>query len=244
MHMIAVIGLAVCCAYAQAGGLSAADKQIILDEHNAIRARVANGQERDASGKTQPTAANMQKLVWDDEVARTAQDYIGSVCAMQHDPNNHKYGENIAAGSSGYYNFKQLVQMWESELTKSPGRLSYTPEAYQFGDGTGHYSQVVWAESSKLGCGTCTGNGMTYLLCRYSPAGNMMGGVMYKVGSKCSGCGSKQSCDNGMCTGAQDCVDKINDGYSCKGFKSSGYCDGGAYESYVRSNCAATCGAC
>eukprot|EP00111_Clytia_hemisphaerica_P015714 TCONS_00046413-protein len=45
--------------------------------------------------------------------------------------------------------------------------------------GTGHFTQVVWKESTKLGCGAAKAsrNGMEgyYVCCRYSPAGNMMG---------------------------------------------------------------------
>ena len=40
-----------------------------------------------------------------------------------------------------------------------------------FNGATGHFTQVVWKESVKLGCGYSG----SYITCRYCPAGNMMG---------------------------------------------------------------------
>ena len=45
-------------------GLSQSDKDTILAKHNELRSKVANGKQ---SG--QPPAANMKKMVWDEELA-------------------------------------------------------------------------------------------------------------------------------------------------------------------------------
>ena len=54
-----------------------AEKQAIVDEHNSLRSKVALGNELrsfNASGsQPQPPASNMRKLVWDDDLAITAQ---------------------------------------------------------------------------------------------------------------------------------------------------------------------------
>ena len=42
----------------------------------------------------------------------------------------------------------------------------------------GHYTQVVWATSTKLGCGVSTCAGLTYghtIVCDYAPGGNISG---------------------------------------------------------------------
>merc|ERR1711909_149425 len=49
-------------------GLDDATKKILLDKHNELRQKVASGGEAG-----QPGAANMRKLVWDDELATIAQ---------------------------------------------------------------------------------------------------------------------------------------------------------------------------
>jgi hypothetical protein len=37
----------------------------------------------------------------------------------------------------------------------------------------GHYAQMVWRGTTRIGCGLAHGQGQEYLVCRYSPAGNV-----------------------------------------------------------------------
>ena len=49
-------------------------KKIMVDEHNRLRAIVARGEEtRGVGNQPQPSASNMMEVVWDDELALTAQ---------------------------------------------------------------------------------------------------------------------------------------------------------------------------
>ena len=50
-----------------------ADKDAVVDAHNQLRARVANGLETLGVGGGQPSAANMRQMVWSDELATVAQ---------------------------------------------------------------------------------------------------------------------------------------------------------------------------
>ena len=50
------------------------------------------------------------------------------------------------------------------------------------GGSAGHYTQLVWAETGRLGCGTVYyGQGMlsNNLVCNYAIGGNMMGASVY-----------------------------------------------------------------
>ena len=72
----------------------------------------------------------------------------------------------------------------------------------RFALNTGHYTQVVWADTYKVGCGFTAykaSNGWydKYYVCNYGPTGNRRGGSMYKTGSACSKCSG--ACDNGLC---------------------------------------------
>ena len=54
---------------------SQAVKDAIVDKHNELRAKVANGKEKRGVNGRQPKASNMRKLVWNDELAEVAQRY-------------------------------------------------------------------------------------------------------------------------------------------------------------------------
>ena len=57
-----------------ARGLTKEQKAEILQKHNELRRRVAKGQEHlGVNGVGQPGAADMEELVWDDELAVVAQ---------------------------------------------------------------------------------------------------------------------------------------------------------------------------
>ena len=192
-------------------GLSQSDKDAILAKHNELRSKVANGKQ---SG--QPPAANMKKMVWNDKLAKEAQK-IASTCVYEHKDvtvGGAEAGQNLAvkttSKSVGKSDLKPFweseVQSWYDEVTENNFN-SRNIKPFYYDPNTGHYTQVVWAESSEVGCGGVfyeeprKNNGFTmytaYLVCNYLEAGNMRDGSMYKVGKACSACSG--SCSNGLC---------------------------------------------
>lgn len=75
-------------------------------------------------------------------------------------------GENLAWSSdAASMETDQAVTMWYDEVS-DPG---YDFESPGYTSGVGHFTQVVWKESTKLGCGVSGG----YVVCRYcETAGN------------------------------------------------------------------------
>lgn len=105
-------------------------------------------------------------LIWDKELANYAQKYAKK-CWFKH--SSSPYGENLAAGFSS---ISLAVNTWYKEHT----RYSYDKPGFSMS--TGHFTQVVWKSSKKLGCAyaICDGrNGTpgTFWVCEYSPAGNV-----------------------------------------------------------------------
>lgn len=109
-------------------------------------------------------------LTWSDEVAASAdawaQRLAADGCGLEH--GETAYGENLFAGSSGMTP-DDVVGAWVSER-----------DAYSFGDGgfsmdTGHFTQVVWRESARLGCARAACDGMEVWVCQYDPPGNYEG---------------------------------------------------------------------
>jgi len=65
------------------------------------------------------------------------------------------------------------VALWYDEESQ------YNFQAGQYSDATGHFTQLVWKGSSTLGCAFIPCNTAStpgyYLMCEYSPAGNVIG---------------------------------------------------------------------
>ncbi|XP_062123803.1 scoloptoxin SSD552 [Drosophila sulfurigaster albostrigata] len=178
-----------------ASGISTEERSIILQEHNRLRQLVATGRY-----PGQPGAENMREIVWDDELAARAQQWADN-CQFRHDPhrtiNRFTMGQNLAIiwstapldADDG--DFPSRIQNWFNEVQK-----------YSFGDAwspkTGHYSQLVWGETSLVGCGFAEyKDNIKYnklYVCNYGPGGNVVGYNPYEVGKpSCSTYGMKPS---------------------------------------------------
>lgn len=147
---------------AAGGALTAAEAQAMVAAHNAVRAEVGVG-----------------PVEWDRAVAAYAQGYVATLaasCSLSH--SSSQYGENLAAWS-GVRPVSQAVTQWASEKALYHGGGG----PFESGDGAGHYTQVVWRASTRIGCGRtiCKNGGfeMTLISCNYSPVGNMMGAAVY-----------------------------------------------------------------
>lgn len=79
--------------------------------------------------------------------------------------------------------------------------------SFRFSFVTGHYSQVIWADTNRVGCGFTSyrenGTLETNLyVCNYGPAGNFVALPSYKVGTPCSQCPTNTACSSrfaGLC---------------------------------------------
>jgi uncharacterized protein YkwD len=108
-------------------------------------------------------------LAWSPEVAKVAQRWADHLkdagCELQH--SGGTLGENLAAGTAGTLTAVDVVAMWFDE------RKAYDFAHPGFGMRTGHFTQVVWKGSQRLGCGTATCGDMQVWVCNYDPPGNM-----------------------------------------------------------------------
>ncbi|XP_073688981.1 GLIPR1-like protein 1 [Garra rufa] len=172
-----------------------------VSEHNRHRTSVS------------PTATNMRYMTWDEGLAVTAQAWA-RFCLFKHNihlrevgrmhPTFTSVGENIWAGAPiSSFNTKSAVQSWVSEVK------DYDYSTNQCSAVCGHYTQVVWADSYKVGCAAqACPNGVAetsfstqpgvIFVCNYATAGNYRGVSPYKAGTSCSGC-RRESCENNLC---------------------------------------------
>ncbi|XP_075147591.1 venom allergen 5 isoform X2 [Haematobia irritans] len=183
-------------------GVTEEEKEIILKEHNRLRQTVATGRY-----PGQPGAENMREIIWDEELAERAQQWAEN-CQFRHDPhrtiNRFTMGQNLAIIWSTAPldpddgDFPSRIQSWFNEVQK-----------YSFGDAwspkTGHYSQLVWGETSLVGCGFAEYKDKSkynkLYVCNYGPGGNVVGYNPYEVGKpSCGTYGMRPSKRyNGLC---------------------------------------------
>uniref|UniRef100_A0A3Q3Q1N7 LCCL domain-containing protein n=1 Tax=Monopterus albus TaxID=43700 RepID=A0A3Q3Q1N7_MONAL len=167
------------------------DAQLILDLHNKLR------------GQVYPPAANMEYMVWDTELERTAEEWA-ETCLWEHGPAGllPQIGQNLGAHWGRYRPPTFHVQAWYDEVKDYS--FPYPQECNPYcpfrcsGPVCTHYTQLVWATSSRIGCAVNLCYDMNvwgqiwaksvYLVCNYSPKGNWWGHAPYKHGTPCSAC--------------------------------------------------------
>ncbi|XP_075550570.1 Golgi-associated plant pathogenesis-related protein 1-like [Dermacentor variabilis] len=73
-------------------------------------------------------------------------------------------GENLYTGTSGMSNGEQIVDYWYSEI------CNYDYNNPKIDDSTGHFTQVVWKSTRRIGVGFAKGSdGKDYVACFYEP---------------------------------------------------------------------------
>ncbi len=160
-----------------ARGLSSGQQEEILARHNHWREAVG------APG-----------LAWSAELAAFAQEWADELskrgCEMEHRPRSgpftQKYGENLSWASPTTWSDgrteaqsispSSVVDGWDSEKAD----YDYASNTCAAGKACGHYTQVVWAKSERLGCAmtVCADNDQVWV-CNYDPAGNFTGEKPY-----------------------------------------------------------------
>ncbi|KAM3413774.1 hypothetical protein BST61_g10458 [Cercospora zeina] len=137
-------------------------------------------------------------LTWDADLAAAAST-VAESCKYEHniEPGGGGYGQNIAAGVPANNVSAVITDMWyNSEVTKYPAFGRNPTEAEMEGFSVwGHFTQLVWKNSTLLGCATSdcstrgglqnTGGGVMpyFTVCNYKTVGNYAGQYADQVGS-------------------------------------------------------------
>ncbi|VDM99574.1 unnamed protein product [Thelazia callipaeda] len=102
--------------------VSPIDRSQILLQHNILRWRLANGQERDRIGRSMPMAKNMQKLKWNCSLERSART-SDRRCELAHTSRLGDKGENVAFVANSSLSEEQMrgfipnmINDWWDEL--------------------------------------------------------------------------------------------------------------------------------
>lgn len=135
----------------------------ILAAHNAVRAR-----------------AGVPPLMWDNALGSAAAAYAQQMAFTGRFEHSNRRarpgtGENLWMGSHGYFPIEAMVGGWASEKRWFvPGLFPANSRTGNWED-VGHYTQMIWPTTTRVGCALASTPRADYLVCRYSGAGNIDG---------------------------------------------------------------------
>ncbi|XP_068217769.1 uncharacterized protein [Palaemon carinicauda] len=190
-------------------GVGIRDVERIVDWHNHYRSKVALGMEATGS---QPPASNMRLMEWDHELAQIAQSHADQ-CLFVHDCPDCRRVSRFSVGQNLCINAQRIlnstidwigtIDNWynEVEFVNSDDLEPYSPSY-----ATGRYTQMMWSNSYKVGCGFTMflegGWWKKLYTCDYGPSGNILSYQMYERGRPCSSCPRDTVCSEqypGLC---------------------------------------------
>jgi len=114
-------------------------------------------------------------LSWDENIAVVAKAYAEKLasenCAFYHSM-HPDYGENLYWSQGFMPTPQDVTTAWASEVDY----YDYESNSCQPGEQCGHYTQIVWATTERVGCGMafCADESEVWV-CNYDPPGNWGG---------------------------------------------------------------------
>ncbi|XP_052740757.1 uncharacterized protein LOC112053559 [Bicyclus anynana] len=183
-----------CVGYDTNAFLTEDDIGAILDKINDRRHFIATGRSRFL-----PAAANMKKIVWSKELATFAQRWVDQ-CDQSLKPDrkdkcrdldDSEVGQSIVTitGSSSYEKLRvqSMVEVWFMESMDYTGSVTYYNQSRE--QKTNYFTQLIWADTDKVGCGkarffvkTAKPIIIDRLVCNFAPKGNLHGKPVYTIG--------------------------------------------------------------
>jgi hypothetical protein len=133
-----------------------------------------------AAHNAERTRAGMPPLVWDPQLGNAAAVYAQQMAftgRFQHSDRSLRRGtgENLWMGTHGAFSFEVMVGGWGSEKRFFvPGIFPNNSSTGNWED-VGHYTQMIWPTTQRVGCALASTARVDYLVCRYATAGNIDG---------------------------------------------------------------------
>jgi uncharacterized protein YkwD len=156
-------------AYSQGGKTISDDKEFItaiLRQHNSLR-----------------SALHLPDLQWSSSLAKDALEWAQRLARDNkghHDPRLIKLneGENLWWGTADAFSYADMVSYWGNE--QKDFVYGVFPDCQSSPSAVvGHYTQIVWKNTTSVGCAVASNGKTDFLVCRYSPAGNVEGEKPY-----------------------------------------------------------------
>src|SRR5437868_1407920 len=163
LRLLALASLSILSMPAAAQSFAGQFPARILAAHNTARAQ-----------------AGVAPLVWDKDLGTAAASYATQMALTGRFAHSDRSlrrgtGENLWMGTRGAFGVEAMVGGWASE--KRWFRPGLFPSVSRTGnwEDVGHYTQMIWPTTSRVGCALASTARVDYLVCRYAGAGNIDG---------------------------------------------------------------------
>ena len=128
------------------------------------------------------TAHGLPPLAWSADLASAAGRSAAALIATGDPLTAHRrrgvvraYGENLWLGSRGAYDYAHMVSRWLDERRLyANGAVPNISNSGNWAD-AGHYSQIIWRTTTRMGCAIASSDRLDVLICQYDPPGNVAG---------------------------------------------------------------------
>jgi hypothetical protein len=163
LRLFVLAGLSLLSAPGAAQSFAAEFPARVLAAHNGVRAQ-----------------AGVAPLAWDNALGSAAADYarlMAMTGRFHHsDPSTRAgSGENLWIGTHGAFSVEAMMRGWASEKRFfAPGTFPNVSRTGNWED-VGHYTQLIWPTTTRVGCALASTPRIDYLVCRYAGAGNING---------------------------------------------------------------------
>jgi hypothetical protein len=125
-------------------------------------------------------ATGARPLAWDSRLAAAAAAYgpaLERLGKLAHAPANSRQGqgENLWMGTRDAYELEEMTEAWAAEKRLfRPGFFPAVSTSRHWSD-VSHYTQMIWKGTTRVGCAVHKARKWDFLICRYSPPGNVVG---------------------------------------------------------------------
>ena len=197
-------------------------KSLMIARHNYYRSQPFTGPGGPIFG------ADIVAVEWDSELEMNALIWANALCEktggtdqinIGHDdcretPSYDYVGQNVAWAAGGSWDAPidvddKAVKGWNNENATIPSTQTLTdsfPGAFINGTAIGHYTQLMWSRSFRIGCAYVTSASPEYrvqgwVVCNYGVGGNYLRQKVFTAGQLGSQCmpGSVSGGTNGLC---------------------------------------------